>query len=106
MKVMIIIIAYRNGKCYMVHSEAMFFEIMCLYEIITYYVELELDLLKDDFYELQELINDNIKTIDYDFEEELDNLVTKYGSVFKLTEDTLIIQSDIDEAYVLLDQKI
>lgn len=90
----------------MVHSEAMFFEIMCLYAIFTDYVELELDLLKDAFYELQDLINDNIKTIDYDFEEELDNLVTKYGSVFKLTEDTLIIQSDIDEAYVLLDQKI
>ena len=90
----------------MVHSEAMFFEIMCLYAIFTDYVELELDLLKDAFYELQDLINDNIKTIDYDFEEELDNLVTKYGSVFELTEDTLIIQSDIDEAYVLLDQKI
>ena len=90
----------------MVHSEAMFFEIMCLYAIFTDYVELELDLLKDAFYELQDLINDNIKTIDYDFEEELDNVVTKYGSVFKLTEDTLIIQSDIDEAYVLLDQKI
>lgn len=45
MKVMIIIIAYRNGKCYMVHSEAMFFEIMCLYAIFTDYVELELDLL-------------------------------------------------------------
>ena len=90
----------------MVHSEAMFFEIMCLYAVFTDYVELELDLLKDAFYELQDLINDNIKTIDYDFEEELDNLVTKYGSVFKLTEDTLIIQSDIDEAYVLLDQKI
>ena len=90
----------------MVHSEAMFFEIMCLYAIFTDYVELELDLLKDAFYELQDLINDNIKTIDYDFAEELDNLVTKYGSVFKLTEDTLIIQSDIDEAYVLLDQKI
>lgn len=90
----------------MIHSEAMFFEIMCLYAIFTDYVELELDLLKDAFYELQDLINDNIKTIDYDFEEELDNLVTKYGSVFKLTEDTLIIQSDIDEAYVLLDQKI
>ena len=90
----------------MVHSEAMFFEIMCLYAIFTDYVELELDLLKDAFYELQDLINDNIKTIDYDFEEELDNLVTKNGSVFKLTEDTLIIQSDIDEAYVLLDQKI
>lgn len=90
----------------MVHSEAMFFEIMCLYAIFTDYVELELDLLKDAFYELQDLINDNIKTIDYDFEEELDNLVNKYGSVFELTEDTLIIQSDIDEAYVLLDQKI
>lgn len=90
----------------MVHSEAMFFEIMCLYAIFTDYVELELDLLKDAFYELQDLINDNIKTIDYDFAEELDNLVTKYGSVFELTEDTLIIQSDIDEAYVLLDQKI
>ena len=90
----------------MVHSEAMFFEIMCLYAIFTDYVELELDLLKDAFYELQDLINYNIKTIDYDFEEELDNLVTKYGSVFELTEDTLIIQSDIDEAYVLLDQKI
>lgn len=90
----------------MVHSEAMFFEIMCLYAIFTDYVELELDLLKDAFYELQDLINDNIKTIDYDFAEELDNLVNKYGSVFELTEDTLIIQSDIDEAYVLLDQKI
>ena len=90
----------------MVHSEAMFFEIMCLYAIFTDYVELELDLLKDAFYELQDLINDNIKTIDYDFEEELDNLVTKYGSVFKFTEDMLIIQSDIDEAYVVLDQKI
>ena len=30
----------------MIHSEAMFFEIMCLYAIFTDYVELELDILK------------------------------------------------------------
>ena len=52
---------------------------MCLYAIFTDYVELELDLLKDAFYELQDLINDNIKTIDYDFEEELDDYVSELG---------------------------
>lgn len=103
---MIIIKTYRNEKCYMIHSEAMFFEIMCLYAIFTDYVELELDILKDAFYELQDIITDNIKAINYNFDEELDNLVTHYGSIFELTEDTLIIQSDIDKAYVLLDQQI
>ena len=55
---------------------------------------------------MQDIITDNIKTINYNFDEELDNLVTHYGSIFELTEDTLIIQSDIDKAYVFLDQQI
>lgn len=91
---------------FMIHSEAMFFEIMYLYALFTDYVELELDILKEAFYELQDIITDNIKTINYNFEVELDNLVTRYSSVFELTDDTLIIQSDIDQVYVLLDQQL
>lgn len=90
----------------MIHSEVMFLEIMNIYGIFTNYAELDLDILKEAFYELQDIITNNLQTINFDFEEELDKLVSNYSSIFELTEDTLIIEGDINKACELLNEQL